>query len=134
MVLKLSLYSRKQSAIYYSRILDAISFLKPMFTAFLAETVNLNILAKHQEIFINVYTNIEDRLELVILIMHFSNKCDFDFSAATMLAYLHNKRLRRIFEVDAISFSRSFNNQQGIFRISLYLGKVILNSYNIFPL
>ena len=34
--------------------------------------------------------------------MHFSNisKTDhnFDFNAATMLAYIHNKRLRRIFE------------------------------------
>ena len=40
---------------------------------FLAKTVNLDILAKRRETFRNVYMNTEERLELAILIMNFSN-------------------------------------------------------------
>ena len=36
-----------------------------------------------------------------------------DCNAATMLAYIHNKRLRQIFEVGAISLCQSVNNHPG---------------------
>ena len=45
---------------------------------------------------------------------------NFDFNSAKMLIYIHNKRLRRIFEAVAISFCNSLNTCPGF--------------YNIFPL
>ena len=59
---------------------------------------------------------------------------NFDFGAATMLAYIHNKRLRWIFKASTISLCWSINNQLDFFSISQSLGKLILNSYNIFDL
>ena len=46
-----------------------------------------------------------------------------DFNSAKMYAYIHNKRLRRIFEAGAISFCNSLNNGPGFYNISPYLSK-----------
>ena len=51
-----------------------------------------------------------------------------------MLIYIHNKRLRQIFKVAAISLCNSLNTRPGFYNISPYLSKSILNSYNIFHL
>ena len=59
---------------------------------------------------------------------------NFDFNSAKMLVYIHNKRLRRIFEAGAISLCNSVNTCPGFYNISPYLSKSILNSYKIFPL
>ena len=59
---------------------------------------------------------------------------NFNFKSAKMLIYIHNKRLRRIFEATAISLSNSLNTCPGFYNISPYLSKSILNSYNIFHL
>ena len=58
---------------------------------------------------------------------------NFDFNSAKMLIYIH-KRLRRIFEAGAISLSKSLNTRPGFYTISPYMGKSILNCYNIFHL
>ena len=49
-----------------------------------------------------------------------------------MLIYIHNKRLRRIFEAAGISLSNSLKIRPGFYNISSSLSKTILNSYNIF--
>ena len=51
-----------------------------------------------------------------------------------MLIYIHNKRLRRIFQAAAISLFNSLNTRPGYNNILPYLSKSILNSYNIFYL
>ena len=51
-----------------------------------------------------------------------------------MLIYIHNKRLRWIFEGGAISFCNSLNIGSGFYNISSYLSQYILNNYNIFQL
>ena len=67
------------------------------------------------------------------LLQHISKSDhNFDFNAATMLAYIHNKRLRQIFKASAISICRNDNNHPGFLNILPYLGKLILNSYKIF--
>ena len=55
-------------------------------------------------------------------------------SEESMLAYINNKRLRQIFEAGEILLSSSVNNQPSFFNISPFLGKVAINSYNIFSL
>ena len=71
----------------------------------------------------------------IALLQHISKSDhNFDLNATTMLAYIHNKSLRQIFGVSAISFCRNVNNHPGFFSILLYLGKLILNRYNIFLL
>ena len=59
---------------------------------------------------------------------------NFDFNSAKMLIYIHNKRLRRIFEADDISLCNSLNTRPGFYNISPFLSKSILNRYNIFHL
>ena len=59
---------------------------------------------------------------------------NFHFNSANILIYIHNKRLRRIFEAAAISLFNSLNTRPGFYNISPYLSKSILNSYNIFRL
>ena len=49
---------------------------------------------------------------------------NFDLNSAKMLIYIHNKRLRRIFEAVAISLCNSLNTRPG-FYISPYLSKYI---------
>ena len=67
------------------------------------------------------------------LFLHISqSNHNFDFNSAKMFIYIHNKSLRQIFEVAAISFSNSLNTYPGFYNISPYLSKSILNSYNIF--
>ena len=48
----------------------------------------------------------------------FESYNNFSFNATTMLAYIHNKRLRRIFEAGAISLCWSINNHWGFICIS----------------
>ena len=67
------------------------------------------------------------------LFLHISQyNPNFDFNFAKMLTYIHNKNLRRIFEAAAITFFNSLNTRPGLYNISPYLSKYILNSYNIF--
>ncbi len=48
------------------------------------------------------------------LFLHISEiNHNFNFDAATMLAHIHNKRLRQIFEARAISLLRSVNSHSG---------------------
>ena len=69
------------------------------------------------------------------LLQHISqSNHNFDFNSAKMLIYIHNKRLRRIFEVSAISLCNSINTSSSFYNISPYLSKSILNCYNIFHL
>ena len=69
------------------------------------------------------------------LLQHISHSDhDLDFNSAKMLIYIHNKKLRRIFKTDAISFCNPLNNQLDFYNISLYFSKSILNSYTIFHL
>ena len=49
-----------------------------------------------------------------------------------MLIYIHNKRLRPIFEAASISLCNSLNTHPDFYKISPYLRKSILDSYNIF--
>ena len=73
--------------------------------------------------YIHVY--IGETLELAILIMHISKSdSNFDFNAATMLVYIHNKRLRQIFEAGAISLCRNINNLSGFFNRSIDIGLI----------
>ena len=67
------------------------------------------------------------------LFLHIS-KTDhnFDCNAATMLAHIHNKRLRQIFEAGAVSLLPSATHALDF--ISPFLGKIVLNSYTIFKL
>ena len=53
----------------------------------------------------------------------------FNFRNASMIAYIHNKRLRQIFEASAISNIPNINSRSGFFNISAHLGKTIINSY-----
>ena len=55
---------------------------------------------------------------------------NFDFNSAKMLT--HNKNLRRIIEIAAISSLNSLNTRPDFYNISPYLSEHILNSYNIF--
>ena len=46
------------------------------------------------------------------LLQHiFKSDHNFDFNAAVMLAFVNNKRLRRIFKAGEISLCRSMNNR-----------------------
>ena len=58
-----------------------------------------------------------------VLFLHIS-KTDhnFDFNGATMLAHIHNKRSRQIFEASAISLLLFVNTQHGFFNLSPFLG------------
>ena len=71
---------------------------------------------KSHETFINVCSKIGETLDLVILIIPFSNtflNLIPTFNVAITLAYIHNKRLRQIFEASAFSLSRNVNNPPG---------------------
>ena len=48
-----------------------------------------------------------------------------------MLAHVFFKRLRKILETSAISLLSSVNLRPGFFNLYPFLGKLILNSYNI---
>ena len=52
---------------------------------------------------------------------------NFDFNSAKMFIYIHNKRIRRIFEAAAITLFISLNTRPGFYNISPYLSKSILN-------
>ena len=56
---------------------------------------------------------------------------NFNFYAAAISAPIHNKRLRQIFEASAISPLSSVNICSEFFNLSPFLGKLVLNSYNI---
>ena len=56
---------------------------------------------------------------------------DFNFNAATMLAHIHNKRLRQIFEASTNLLLSSVNNRPSFFNQSPFFGKLVLNSNNI---
>ena len=57
------------------------------------------------------------------LFLHISEiNHNFNFDAATMLAHIHNKRLRQIFEARAISLLCSVNSHSGFF--NFFLGKL----------
>ena len=56
---------------------------------------------------------------------------NFNLNAATMLAHIHDNRSRQIFEAIAISILSSVNTRPRFFNLSLFLGKLVLNSYNI---
>ena len=71
------------------------------------------------------------------LLQHISrsnHNFDFDFDSTKKLIYIHNKRLRRIFEAGVISLCNSINTCLSFYNISPYLSKSILNCYNIFHL
>ena len=59
---------------------------------------------------------------------------NLNFNSAKLLIYIHNKRLRKIFETSTISLCNSINTHPRFYNISPYLNKSILNSYNIFHL
>ena len=63
----------KWCAIYDIQVRDTTLFLMTVFNVFLGKTVNWNILAKRRETFIDIWTNIEETFELLILIMNFLN-------------------------------------------------------------
>ena len=56
---------------------------------------------------------------------------NFNFNAATMLAYIHNKKLRKICKAGVILLSSSLNTRPGHFNLSPFLSKLILISYKI---
>ena len=64
----------------------------------------------------------------------YHNLITTSISILQMLIYIHNKRLRRIFEAVAILLCNSLNTRPGFYNISPYLSKSILNCYNIFHL
>ena len=47
-----------------------------------------------------------------------------------MLAHIHNKRLWQIFMAGAISLLPFINTRPVFFNISLFFGKLVLDSYN----
>ena len=66
------------------------------------------------------------------LFLHISKtNHNFNFNTDTILAHIHNKILRQIFENSAISLFSSVNICPGFFNLSPFLGKLVLNSYNI---
>ena len=56
---------------------------------------------------------------------------NFNFNVTTRLVHIHNKRLRQFFKASVISLSSSVNTHSRFFNLSLFLGKLGLNSYNI---
>ena len=74
-------------------------------------------------------------LSYQILFQHISQSdYKLDFNSAKMLIYIHNKGPRWIFKATAISLCNSLNIRPSFYNISPYLGKSILNSYDIFHL
>ena len=66
------------------------------------------------------------------LFLHISKtNHNFNFNVATMLAHIHNKRLRQIFEANNISLISSVNTPPGFFNVSLFFGRLVLNCDNI---
>ena len=64
------------------------------------------------------------------LFLHISKtKHNFNFNAGTMLAHIHNKRLRKIFKASSISLLSSVNTGPGFFNLSPFF-TLILKSYN----
>ena len=69
------------------------------------------------------------------LLQHIPESDDnFDFNATTMLVYIYNRRLRRIFEAGVSSIYYSIKKRSDFYNIFPYLAKHILNIYNIFRL
>ena len=61
-----------------------------------------------------------DNLNNALLQQIFQSNQSFNFNSTKMLIYIHNKRLKRIFEAAAISLCNSLNNHLGFYKISPY--------------
>ena len=123
----MSLYLLKPFVTYLT--LGIIGLSSPILVSilFLAKTVNLNLnlnlnlKPKLGETFINVYINI-NLLDIRLgnlndaLFQHISQTDhNFDFYTSTMLARIHSKRLRQIFEAGAILLLPSVNTRPVFF-------------------
>ena len=60
----------------------------------------------------------------------YKSNYNFDFDAAGALPHIRNKRLRH-FETSAISLESFINRCTRFFNQSSFIGKFVLNSYNI---